>query len=213
LQVTEEDRATLDKAMGAVPLPRVGDFPSEIAYIRKAQRVVATLAPGQRPIPKGQTREPADLVASAAGLCHDRTRFLEKALRHAGFRVRHVAIYSLSPEAGAVANLFALAARRRIPSHAVTECLTRKGWVVVDPTERWLSIDAAGDPIPLRRLQQQARDGQFGWHEPPNAVIYRTPFVTVYGLYSRHGRFYPPFNPIPDVNWREMLYNLRPGER
>jgi hypothetical protein len=37
--------------------------------------------------------------------------------------------------------------------------------------------------------------------------IYGAPFTYVYGL-SRHGRFYPPYNAVPDVNWGELAQNL-----
>ena len=38
--------------------------------------------------------------------------------------------------------------------------------------------------------------------------IYRAPYTWLYGVYSRHGRFFPPYNAIPDVNWPEMAQNL-----
>jgi hypothetical protein len=34
------------------------------------------------------------------------------------------------------------------------------------------------------------------------------PFTWIYSLYSRHGRFYPPYDPVPDVNWAELAQNL-----
>jgi hypothetical protein len=42
----------------------------------------------------------------------------------------------------------------------------------------------------------------------PINPIFRSDFTYVIGLFSRHGRFYPPFTPIPDVNWRQIVYNL-----
>ena len=35
--------------------------------------------------------------------------------------------------------------------------------------------------------------------------LFSKPFVYLPGLYSRHGQFYPPFTPIPDVNWRDFI--------
>jgi hypothetical protein len=32
-------------------------------------------------------------------------------------------------------------------------------------------------------------------------------FVFVYGLYSRHGGFYPPFVPLPDFDWAQLHHN------
>ena len=73
--------------------------------------------------------------------------------------------------------------RRGHGSHAVSDVLTVDGWVRVDSNEAWVSVDG-----------------------PPPSPIYDG--VTIVGLYSQHGRFYPPFTPIPDVNWRELHRNL-----
>ena len=38
--------------------------------------------------------------------------------------------------------------------------------------------------------------------------ILKNNFIYIIGLYSRHGRFYPPYNFIPDINWGEFMYNF-----
>ena len=38
---------------------------------------------------------------------------------------------------------------------------------------------------------------------------FTVPFTFVFGLYSRHGQYFPPFMPFPDVNWRDLVvFNL-----
>ena len=88
-------------------------------------------------------------------------------------------------------------------SHAVTEVRTAAGWLVVDSNEAWLSIDRSGQPQPMTAVQEAAHT----WQRPLPA-FYRQPFICVYGLYSRHGRFYPPCNPVPDLHWKEVLANV-----
>jgi len=44
-------------------------------------------------------------------------------------------------------------------------------------------------------------------HKPPN-IIYQESFSFIYGLYSRHGKFYPPYTFIPDVNYVELIQNI-----
>ena len=34
------------------------------------------------------------------------------------------------------------------------------------------------------------------------------PFTYLFGLYSRHGRFYPPYTPVPDLDWGQLGYNF-----
>jgi hypothetical protein len=42
---------------------------------------------------------------------------------------------------------------------------------------------------------------------PPNA-IYLRPFTVVYGLYSRNGHLYPPYDFVPDVSYAELTDNI-----
>jgi hypothetical protein len=46
------------------------------------------------------------------------------------------------------------------------------------------------------------------WEVRPPSDTYLHHFVFTYGLYARHGRFYPPYNFIPDVNYGELLQNV-----
>lgn len=216
LRVTEADRAAVERLLdGGVGAVAQDDFAAQIAFIRTLQEALAEKVPGMTPIPRGASREPADLLNAQSGLCHDRSRMIEKALRLHGFKVRHVALYQIDPDLPLVGKLLALARTRELPSHSVTECRTTRGWLVVDSNHAWASLDADGNPVPLSRWLEERQDaGAAGgappeWGDAPPEPFYSRPFVPVYGLYSRHGRFYPPYNPIPDVNWREMIHNLR----
>ena len=46
------------------------------------------------------------------------------------------------------------------------------------------------------------------WNREPQTDIYEQPFTFVYGLYSRHGQFYPPYNFVPDINYDEFVNNV-----
>jgi hypothetical protein len=47
------------------------------------------------------------------------------------------------------------------------------------------------------------------WARKRNGLsLYERPMVAVYGLYSRHGRFFPPYNALPDVNYRALTQNF-----
>ena len=98
-----------------------------------------------------------------------------------------------------------------ISSHAVSEVLTKAGWLVVDSVDPWLSLDRAGRPVSMQAIGADVDRGTINWDEKllqHMGSIYREPFVIVYGLYSRHGRFYPPFNIIPDIHYGEFLANF-----
>jgi glycosyltransferase involved in cell wall biosynthesis len=181
-------------------------YPEELAFIRLVQRSVLDIAQGNNGIPFGQPREPRNLYEAGSGLCYDRSRSIEKILRYHGFRTRHVAVYSTVVTGSAVRSLLTPGT----DSHAITEVLTRKGWLVVDSNHPWVSVQNDGDPVPLARIHAAAMPGgvPIAWQDSPPVAIYRDPFTFIYGLYSRHGRFYAPYNFVPDVHYGELLENL-----
>ena len=148
-------------------------------------------------IPEGMEREPKDWYSNRTGVCYDLARVTEKILRYHGFDVRHVAVYSTKETGSALISFIT----RRNPSHAVLEVLTDRGWMLVDPSSGTVGVSQAGDPISARDVHSRkdtvASSSRFH-------VIFAGPYFLVYGLYSRHGMLYPPFNVLPDVSWTEL---------
>ena len=183
---------------------RPATFAEEVVLARQVQDRVLDAAPVNEGIPEGRPRELSDLVRAGKGLCFDRSRAIETILRLHGMETRHASIYSEKETGSALRSL----ATPGVESHAITEDKTRHGWMIVDSNVRWIGLTRDGRPAALARL---SRDPDGPWHpsiEAPVAQIFRSPFTYVYGLYSRHGRFYPPYNPVPDVNWKELAENL-----
>jgi len=184
---------------------RPSSYYAELKLISDIQRSVLRIAPGNEPLPHDQRRELKDLYLAKAGLCYDRSRVIEKVLRYAGFKTRHIAMYSTTETGSAIRALL-------VPggdSHAITEVLTSKGWLIVDSNAPWLSIDSNNRPVSSKQLQSQIRSSSpMSWRTPPPTKIYSRPFIVVYGLYSRHGGFYPPYNFIPDINYPEFAENF-----
>lgn len=175
---------------------RPANFADEVALVRAVQDRVLDAAPANEEIPEGQPRELANLVMAGHGLCFDRSRAIETVLRLHGMETRHAAIYSEKETGSALRSLMTPG----VESHAISEVKTQRGWMIVDSNVRWIGLTRDNHPIALAQLR-----------EDPSATspeIYRAPFTWVYGLYSRHGRFYPPYNAIPDVNWKELAENL-----
>ena len=96
-----------------------------------------------------------------------------------------------------------------VSSHAVTEVLTSKGWLIVDSNTQWVSTDSEGHPISIEKIRYAVEYSvPIRWGTEPPSTIYIKPFTFLYGLYSRHGYFYPPYNVILDVNYGEFLQNV-----
>jgi hypothetical protein len=206
---TQDDRAALATIApgGALTEPSTPrSFDAEIAIIRAIQDGVLKAAPLNDGIPLGQPREPKDLIAEGHGLCFDRSRAIEKALTLAGIENRHAFVYAHDGGLDAALALF----EPNVPSHAVTEALTRKGWILIDSNARWIGLTASGDVRSLDDLASDAGLAAEAW-DADNAEInsiFARPFGYVFGLYSRHGRFYAPYSPIPDLDAAQLHHNL-----
>ncbi|MGQ0673480.1 MAG: transglutaminase-like domain-containing protein [Hyphomicrobium sp.] len=209
---TPEDRVYADRmleAAGYVGQARdfgdLSQFENQLRAIAAVQDAVIEVAVTDAEIPFDRTREPRDAFELRKGLCYDRSRAIEKGLDALGLETRHVSVYAVDGRTALGALL-----TPGNDSHALTEVRTAKGWMAVDPNVRWVGRTADGEVLTvagLRGLDLAAVRWEGGQSSPPHA-IFSKPFVYILGLYSRHGRFYPPYTPVPDVNWRQLLQNF-----
>lgn len=183
------------------------DFDSEIKTIRAVQDAILDKTPEQERIALGTPREPEDLYKLNHALCGDRSRFLDKALRMAGLESRFAYIYDTSAVRSPFWALLSTD-RSKVTSHAAVEVKTEKGWMVVDSVSRWIALDDQGDVYSLEQIQNAPDGKTIAWEGGSMHPLLQGRFAYLYGLYSRHGRFYPPYTPIPDINWPEFMWNL-----
>lgn len=204
LRVSTTDRTAIEAVVGPETVRtdlKNAPFDAQIDYVRLVQKRLQDSIVLDHEIPMAREREPMDLVERGAGLCFDRSRFLEKTFRLAGLRTRHVAVYPTARNQGVGYML-----QGGIPSHATLEIKTARGWMIVDSNVPWMARSADGDPLSFQDISDTT-----DWLKPPILgydYYYNDEAVYIYGLYSRHGLFYPPFNRLPDVNFSELLHNL-----
>jgi len=207
--VTAHDRAAiaiiLNLPSGALPA-KAATFDAEVSQIKSVQEAVLKTAPIPIGIPKGASREPMDLIRARAGSCYDRSRAIEKGLSAIGYRVRHVFIVSRRE----VHNPLLATLTPNVSSHALTEVLTRRGWMVADSNQVWVGLAESGEPLTVGWYEHHRApiDAHPGSANTPLIII--DPFVRYYGVYSRHGAFFPPYNVIPDINWPTFMANFLP---
>lgn len=208
------DRTTIEKLLATAqqrdlkPGAAVGrPFAEQVAIVSAVQAAVLATAPVIAPIPVDREREPRDLVELGFGECFDRSRAIEKALTYVGLKNRHAAVYS-TVRTGSVLMTYLTP---QVMSHAVTEVLTDKGWMVVDSNVPWIGLTKDLDVVSLEALQGNPQLRHASWHDLSKhdpSVIFKSDFTYLIGLYSRHGRFYPPYDFIPDVNFVQLAQNL-----
>lgn len=198
------DRFLRDEGYEAASAP-APDFAGQVKDILAVQNAVLLRAPGDTPIDFDHPREPKDLYESRSGLCYDRSRAIEKILERLGYTVRHAAVYSTRQTHNALVALLT----PQIESHAVTEVETAQGWMLVDSNDRWIGLTRDGKPVDLEELQDVPGADRQAWatavKAPLNEIFRDGEFTYVFGLYSRHGHFFPPYDALPDVNWGEAI--------
>lgn len=205
----EVGRSILKQAGYDTLLDSLGEqasFEVQVRFIQAVQDAVIRASPKTIQIPFDRSREPQDLIAHGYGECGDRSRAIEKILNAYGFRTRHLAIYSTQETGSRLISLLT----PRISSHALTEVKTRKGWMAVESTSRWIGLTRDGRTVALEDIQAEGA-AKLQWDarvREAHHSIFRSAFTYVPGLYSRHGRFYAPFTPVPDVNWPDLLAGL-----
>ena len=177
-------------------------YDEQIELIKTVQSNVLQISPVGEGVPFSQERRPKDLYEFGEGLCYDRSFVMELIFQHLGFRTRHVSLYKDLPEMSTLTEM----TTKQIKSHAISEVETKKGWLIIDSNLKWIGLDDKNLPVSARKLNNAVSD--ISWASHPEIFFYREKHHYIYGLYSRHGKFYKPFNFIPDYNIRELLYNL-----
>ncbi len=212
--VTDEDRvygarilAQAGYAAAAIEQDIHGSFEAQVDTILAVQDAVLQATPEETGLPQGQPREPKDVFIAGQGLCFDRSRAIEKILSSLGFETRHIAIYSTA-ELGRLRALVTPGTA----SHALTEVRTARGWILVDSNARWIGLGPDGAVHGIESIQASdpfRTEWAANVPEPVSWPLFSEPFTYVIGLYSRHGKFFAPYNQVPDVNYAQLLQNFQ----
>ncbi len=204
--LSDDDKQYIPKYLVNIdPLKENPQYKDELTYIISVQHSVLNIVSGFIQVPYGEKREAKELYVVKSGLCYDRSRVIEKILRYSGFKTRHIAIFSKEKTGSAFKSLMTPGT----PSHAITEVLTKNGWLVVDSNAAWVSVDSNMQPVSIDTMHQSIENStSINWSQDPPFHIYKKPFINIYGLYGRHGNFYPPYNFIPDIHYGEFMRNF-----
>jgi len=204
--ITETDKQYIKKYLKNIEIiSQNRTFIEEINFINKIQNSVLSVSKKKIRIPFGRLREPKSVYMFRVGTCVERSRVIEKILRFSGFQTRHIAVYSTDKTKSKIMSLLTPG----IPSHSVTEVLSSEGWMVIGSNYPWVALDSENNSLSMYDIQYRLESiGKVNWKYTPSETILSKPLTYVYGLYSRHGKFYPPYNFIPDIEWSEFIYNF-----
>ena len=173
----------------------------QIAYIQK--RILKQVPHTER-IPTNTSREPYSVLKHGHGHCHDRARLLAKIYRWLGYDVRQAYILGSENHAFALQSLLTPGAA----SHALLDVRTKRGWLAVGTNHRWLGIRPKTEKT-VYSLTELADSATVRADIDKLPGIVKDSYLPIYGLYSRHGRYFPPYTPyIPDMNVPRFLAYL-----
>lgn len=180
--------------------PIFSNFSEEIIFINSIHAAIIKNINSSSGISKNSSREPKDLYYLREGECYDTSRLLEKLFQYYGYKTKHLSIYEKKGDIP----LLNLLLKKGNDSHAISEILTTRGWLAIDSVSDWINLDVNNKIIDINKIKFNAN-----WEYNAPHHIFDKEYFLIYGLYSRHGRFYPPYNFIPDINFKDfVIYNL-----
>lgn len=205
-ELTLEDKHTIESLGLSKDCSTLSDFDQEIHCIRAVQNFYQNWFPTTKSPPIKTLRvphEPAIILAQKWGACYDRARLIEKTLEYFGFHTRHVSAHHLRVP-------FPWGYLFSTNSHAFSETLTKKGWMSVGSLTSFIGITKNGEILNTFQLREILKNSEkrAQLEQQPSHDYFNGDFYFIYGLYSRHGMFFPPFVPIPDIDWGQIHYNF-----
>lgn len=197
------------------------DFNSEVQFIKTLQDSVITNVK-HKEIAHRYFGDMAFYFQRRQGFCYDRAALMEKILSFYGFAYRHAFLYfSADSSAPSQIGFF----KRGIPSHALFEVKTKKGWMAVGTNNNWFGLTDNDEALDIPQTRKRVKEKCLNLKYPctigePFWKTMGENYRVVYGVFSRHGDFFEKdvkkeaslfsgrFHILPDYNLRMLLYNF-----
>jgi hypothetical protein len=126
------------------------------------------------------------------GLCYDLSYLFEMMAQSIGLKTRHLA-------AGIPGH-----------SHAISEVYIPelKKWIVVDPSYATLYTDCKGNYLSMKELLESKAHCIVNLLNISDVYDLRNFHCFTYGVYSINGKMFSPKIPFPDIEVKQLVYNL-----
>lgn len=177
------------------------DYISKIQFIHSIQKKIVNNPNINKMIEKNHDREPKNYYNIKPNICYDNSRVMQKIFNYFNIDTTQLAIYSKSSNWPLLKLLFF----PKIPSHSLTIVHIEDKNLIVDSTNNFISLDSELNSISIDDIKQFY---DINWKYSKPHPIFSNEYFIVYGLYSRHGKFYRPFWHFPDINLSEFKLNF-----
>lgn len=210
-KLTTQDISSIEQLIAEHNLEKTEQprsFEAEIKLIVNINQIFQSSFRKDKCIPNSQPREPVNFFhESQSGLCYDWCRSFEKVLTYFDFEVRHVALFKNTSNQ----HNWQVLTSKKTTSHAVFEIKTQKGWMLIDPFYNWLGFvdNETFSTNQLIGIDERKKNFLFRNGVPQKLTsFFESNTIPIYGLYSRNGKHYWPYNFIPDYNFFDLSYNV-----
>lgn len=200
--VTQEDREVIATFGVGEQCESAEGFEAELECVESVQQAVFEQFPDTScEFQRGETEHTASAVAERGyGCCYDRATLIEQTLRDYGFEVRRVGLWERQ-------SMPLNYLKPGINSHALSEVKTERGWMAVESLDPIVGIDEEGEIYDVADIREGLQSGEvddntFGTEIP--STFFNGEYVYGRGVYSRHGYFFEPHIPVPEVSWEHF---------
>ncbi len=176
-------------------------FEEKLFFINSIQKKIIGTEYQNRPISQNNEREPEDYYNFRPNSCFDNSRIMQRILKYFKIKTLQVAIYHKQTSYSWLQILF----KPKLPSHSVTIAIIDRKYILIDSTNNFISIKNDNNIINIKDLNTFYNSN---WKFEKPHPIFKNKFFFIYGLYSRHGKFYKPYLYFPDINYSEFKFNF-----
>lgn len=177
------------------------NFDEKIYFIKSIQKKIIGPKYINKPIAQYKEREPKDYYNFRPSSCFDNSRIMQKILNYFKIDTIQVAIYVKKSTYA----WFQIFLKPKLASHSVTIAIIDNKNILIDSTENFISIKNNNNIIHIKDLDEYYNSN---WKFEKAHPLFSNKFIYVYGLYSRHGKFYKPYFYFPDINFSEFKFNF-----
>ena len=186
-----------------VDFNKISDRERELLLLKIMDAAHKIAGPSRNSPPHGVKRGIASSLKYSGGSCYDRSYYIEQILTYLNIPSRHVFLALVESN-----SIF----KRGLLSHALTEVNINGNWFLIESLYSHVYKNKSGELVSAMYIKENFGDVNFPDFNHVDAELYsyiaRGDFKVYYGIYSRHGGFFPPYHIPFNINYKQILFNF-----
>jgi hypothetical protein len=175
----------------------------ELLLLKVMEAAQKISGPSRISPPHGLKRGIALSLKYSGGSCYDRSFSVEQILTYLDIPSRHVFLAM-----DKTSSIFKLG----LLSHALTEVNIDGRWILIESLYPHVYKNKSGELVDALFIKKNPTDVILPDFYQKDIGLYsyigRGDFNVYYGIYSRHGGFFPPYHIPFNINYKQILFNF-----